>query len=103
MYQVEHISYCGMRGIPTCFDTEEEARQYAADFIRRYRRRYKLTTLQPGEKWEVLEPENTVLVPDACGVLSIEHVTYECFECGTHHDTKHDALHCCAEYNRGEE
>ena len=97
MYQVNHFSYCGMRDVPASFDTAEEARDYAARRIRRYRRHFVVTTLDKGARWEVLEPDDCVMVPDACGTLELEHVTYECRECGHAHDAQADALHCCTE------
>jgi hypothetical protein len=91
-----------MSGVPSCFDDRAEARRYAAERLRRYRRRFPVTTLERGAKWEILEPDDAVLVPDACGTLNLEHVTWECRECGFAHDSQHDALHCCAEYGRDE-
>lgn len=100
MQRVQHHSYCGMSGVPACFDTRAEARQYVADRLRRYRRNFQVTTLESGKQWEILEPSDCAMVPDACGTLSLQSVTYECRECGCQHDTPHDALHCCADYGR---
>lgn len=98
MYKVNHASYCGTDSVPSCFDERQEARDYAADRLRRYRRRFNVVTLKRGAQWEVCEPDDAAMVPDACGTLSLSHVTYECRECGCQCDTPHDALHCC--YNR---
>lgn len=101
MYRVNHSSYCGMRDVPACFDEATDARQYAAQRLRRYRKHFQIATLETGKEWEILEPEdNAAMVPDACGILAIEHVTYECRECGGAHETQADALHCCANYGR---
>lgn len=88
-----------MSGVPTCFDTDSEARDYVARKLRRARRGYRVTTLVLGKSWEVLEPYDCLMVPDACGTWDLERVTYECRECGSDHDTPHDALHCCADYS----
>ena len=101
MYRVNSHAYCGMLGVPACFDTEPEARDYVARKLRRARRHYRVTTLEPGKSWEVLEPEDCLMVPDACGTWDLERITYACRECGSEHDTQTDALHCCADY--GEE
>ncbi len=96
MYKVNFNSYCGMSDYPAHFDTQEEARSYIAERIVRIRKRFKMTTLKRGTQWEVLEPENAVMVPDACGTMSLEHITFKCRECGCKHDSTQDALYCCA-------
>ena len=100
MFRVNTHAYCGMSGGPACFDTKSEARAYVADKLRARRRRYRVTTLARGAEWEVLEPDDCAMVPDACGTIALEHVTYECRECGCRSETPHDALHCCADYNQ---
>lgn len=97
MYRIQHVAYCGMPDVPACFNTSEEAREYAAERLRRYRRHYPVTTLKRGAKWEILERDDSVMVSDSCGVLSLEHVTYECWECGFAHDSREDTLRCCRE------
>jgi hypothetical protein len=95
MYRINHHAYCGMGGVPACFEERADARQYAAEQLRRYRKHFAVTILERGKTWEVLEPENCAMVPDACGTLSLSHETFECFECGYGHESKHDAAHCC--------
>ena len=98
MYRVNTHAYCGMPGVPACFDTAKEARAYVVRKLRRLRRDFHVTILERCASWEVLEPSDCALVPDACGIISLEHVTYECRECGFPHETPHYALHCCADY-----
>jgi hypothetical protein len=95
MYQVQHYAYCGMSGIPQTFDTLTDARIYIAGRLRRYRRRYPVVTLEAGSAWEVCEPEDCAMVPDACGTLSLRHVTHDCRECGRACESADDALACC--------
>ena len=97
MYRVQHHAYCGMSSVPACFDTEPEARSYVAGKLKRTRSYLRVTTLETGKEWEILEPEGCATVPDACGTLSLAHITYACRECGCEHETPHDALHCCAD------
>jgi len=86
-----------MGGIPEPCESEAEARAIAADRIRYYRQRYKVTTLEPGSEWEVQEPDDCAMVPDSCGTLAIRHITWDCRECGHACETKEDARECCAE------
>ena len=97
MYRLNHVAYCGMPGVPEYFDDPQDARKDAAERLRRYRRRYAVTTLERGKEWEIMEPEDSVLVPDACGVLYLSHITFECKECGTACETKTEARQCCAD------
>jgi len=95
MYKVTFTSYCGMSNVPQSFDALEDARNYAAQRLSSLRRRFKIATLQRGKEWEVLEPENAIMVPDACGILYIQHCTWACRECGCEHETSEDAVQCC--------
>jgi hypothetical protein len=97
MFKVQHNAYCGMSDVPACFDTHEEAHAYAASRIARYRRHFAVTTLETGQAWEIQEPVDCAMVPDACGLLTLSHQTFECRECGSACETQHDALHCCSE------
>jgi hypothetical protein len=97
MYKVTHYSYCGM-SYGQDFETAQDARAYAASRISVYRKRYPVTTLNRGISWEILEPDDAVMVPDACGKLEIKHITFECRECGSKHDTQNEALICCSDY-----
>lgn len=97
MIRINHHAYCGMADVPACFDTIDEARDYVARRLRNYRRYFKVATLKAGLQWEVLEPAECAMVPDACGTLSLTHEQYECRECGCQYDTRADALRCCVE------
>lgn len=96
MFTLQHFSYCGMAGIPRRYSDRYDARREAADMLRRYRRRFKVQTLKRGQEWEVLEPENAVMVPDACGTISLEYSGHVCPECGGIYDDADDASRCCS-------
>lgn len=95
MYRVQHHAYSGLSGIPALFDERREARDLAAEKIRRARRRFRVVTLKRGAQWEVQEPDDCTLVPDACGTIAIHHTTFECRECGCDHETREQAAQCC--------
>ena len=98
MFQVNHFGYCGMADVPSTYECSEHARDYAAERLRRYRRRFRVVTLEPGKAWEICEPDNCTMVPDACGTLRLSHITYECRECGSACETREEWAHCCADY-----
>jgi hypothetical protein len=98
MFRVQHYAYCGLADVPACHDERAEARKYTAERLRRYRRRFHVVTLERGSRWEICEPDNCTMVPDACGTLRLIHQTFDCRECGTDHETHEHALHCCADY-----
>lgn len=96
MYQVIRFPYCGLSIPVRNFETAADAREHVAGFLRRMRGRYPVQTLARGARWEVCEPDGAAMVPDACGTLRLEHVTFECRECGSQHETRDDAAECCA-------
>lgn len=98
MYRVSFSAYCGLSRPYLMHDDRAAARKDAAAILRR-RRRLGLpcVTLERGARWEVLEPEGALMVPDDCGLLALEHVTYECEECGSEHETLDEARACCQE------
>lgn len=50
-------------------------RTSAARAIRATRRQgFDVAVREPGAAWEILEPEDSALVPDTCGLLSLELV-----------------------------
>ena len=98
MYRLTHYSYCGMAGIPEEFDDRDDARAATAQMIRSYRGRYAVSGLFRGLKWEVIEPEDAVMVPDECGTICLDHIPFECRECGCDHETKAQAWDCCSAY-----
>lgn len=96
LYTVTHHAYCGM-AVPIVGErdesTREEARTTAARRIRSLRREgYPVVVLERGERWEVQEPEDSVLVPDDCGILSLVGFNPlarkygKCRECGSSSD-----------------
>ena len=95
-YKLRFVAYCGMGYTIGEYETRDDARSAAADRLRSLRREYAVTTLTQGTSWEILEPDDAVLVPDECGTLSLLHITYECCECGYCHETRDDARVCCA-------
>jgi len=97
MYTLNHHAYCGMSGIEEEHEDKPDARKEAADRLRAYRQNFHITTLVRGAEWEIQEPEDSVMVPDECGVLALRHVTFECRECGSDCETKEAAAECCAE------
>jgi hypothetical protein len=84
-YELIHLAYCGM---PTPYGTGERAdmRDLAARKLRLRRRQgFPVTTLEIGERWEIMEPEDCMMVPDQCGVMVLRvdpKSARECFECG---------------------
>jgi len=97
MYSLVMSSYCGMSRTIGNADTDgTDARRAAAALIRRRRRQgFPVTTLERGREWEVLEPADCAMVPDACGQLYIRHDTFDCRECGHACETRDDAARCC--------
>ena len=74
-YRVQFYSYCGMPGLPHEFRDREDARSKAAAVLRARRRAgYQTITLTKGGEWEVLEPDNCLLVPDDCGQLVLRSI-----------------------------
>lgn len=81
-----HYAYCGMSVPYTDVETVADARVRAACLIRLRRRQgYPVTTLTRGASWEVLEPDDSVMVSDKCGVICLKPtkpVYVECWSCG---------------------
>lgn len=86
-YQVRHVGYCGMETYCEDHETMEEARQDAAKFIKRMRKKEFQVTNIDTNKWEVLEPDDCSMIPDQCGILWIRKIAGECNECGGDCDT----------------
>ncbi len=98
MYSIQFRSYCGMSDIPESFEEGVAARDAVAQRLRSARAQgHTVVTLESGESWEVLEPEDSQMVPDWAGTLRLSHLTYECRECGSKHETHEAALECCSE------
>jgi hypothetical protein len=72
-YTVTLHAYCGMaQPIGDDYMDHDEARQEAAKLLRRRRRQgFPITVIKKGRKWEVEEPEDCMMVPDSCGVLTL--------------------------------
>jgi hypothetical protein len=74
-FSLSHAAYCGMRVPHGEFETRDDARAAVARIIRRRRRQgFPVTTLKPGEQWEIQEPEDCFMVPDQCGVLALTEI-----------------------------
>jgi rubrerythrin len=97
MYQVQFFPYTGLSTLPETFDSRRDAREYAAERLRRIRKRYQVATLTRGASWETIEPDGLHMIPDSLGVLSISHVLFECRECGYCHETREEMAECCQE------
>ena len=55
------------------YEDPDEARTRAAARIHAARANgYPVETRQRGREWEILEPPDCCLVPDACGLLNLE-------------------------------
>jgi hypothetical protein len=77
-YTVRFAAYCGMAGIPQDYSDSADARKALANLLRLRRRQgYPISILEKGAEWEIEEPEDAAMVPDACGVLSLETVVPE--------------------------
>lgn len=67
-----HHAYCGME-IPLIESDRATCRGFAANRLSLLRSEgYPVTVLTRGRQWEVGEPDSVHLVPDACGVLTLE-------------------------------
>ena len=52
---------------------KSEAREIVAKRLKSYRNQdYPVITLTSGYEWEICEPEDCFLVPDDCGILTIQ-------------------------------
>ena len=84
-YRLVHHAYCGMP-VPIEEGDMQDCRTAAARLLMRRRRQgFPVTTLEIGERWEIMEPEDCMMVPDQCGVLTLTidpRSQRKCFECG---------------------
>jgi hypothetical protein len=97
MYTLRQFPYCGLSMPADKFDEHGAARAAAAALLRRRRRAgYPVAVIMRGAEWEVREPDGAAMVPDACGTIALERVTFECQECGSYCDTADAARECCA-------
>lgn len=71
MYSLTHYAYCGM-SIKIAEGDHSDVRSAAAKLISRRRKDYPVYTLDKGNRWEICEPEDCMMVPDNCGILKIE-------------------------------
>lgn len=96
MYKLDFAAYCGMTFPISYLDDRAESRAIAARKIRAGRRRGRVVTvLDRGKEWEMLEPVDSLMVPDDCGTLHLSHITFECDECGHGAETRAEARECC--------
>ena len=78
IFVIQHTGYCGMRTFREEWDDLGEARTSAAESIREFRKEgLRVSVLERGREWEVLEPDDAAMVPDEAGILSIEPVCTE--------------------------
>src|SRR5579864_5248574 len=84
-FRLVNHAYCGM-SIPIKEGAKDDVRSAAARYLRRLRREgFPVVTMESGREWEIQEPEDSVLVPDECGLLTIRAIpvpTFRCWECG---------------------
>lgn len=69
-YRVKHVGYCGMVTVDEYYDDESDAREFVAELLQWYRKKFKVSKIDAG-KYEIEEPENSNMVPDQCGTLSL--------------------------------
>ncbi len=73
VWKLTHAAYCGMVTVLGSDIDAAVVRSAAAGALRSARRRgFDVAVREPGVAWEILEPEDSVLVPDDCGMLSLE-------------------------------
>lgn len=84
-FRLVNYAYCGMP-IPIKQGDKEDVRTAAAHYLRRLRREgFPVVVIERGEEWEVQEPEDSVLVPDECGLLTLCAIPVRlvrCWDCG---------------------
>jgi len=96
MFVVRFHPYNGCAGIPEQFEDRSDARSEIAGRLRTARRR-RLTVMRtrtPGA-WEMQLPGQGV--SDHEGILLMAHVTFDCRECGSAHETRSAAAESCAD------
>lgn len=75
VWKLTHVAYCGMVTELGSDVNDAVVRTNAARAIRATRRQgFDVAVREPGAAWEILEPEDSALVPDTCGLLSLELV-----------------------------
>ncbi len=73
VWKLTHAAYCGMVRVLEADADPQIGRSRAACEIAHARRQgFDVMTRRKGEEWEILEPEGCCLVPDECGILSLE-------------------------------
>lgn len=72
-YNVRFVAYCGMTFPLLTTEDAQEARDFAAKRLRSYRSEIgqDVSTLEKGQEWEVLDPEDAAMVSDYCGCLKL--------------------------------
>lgn len=67
-YTVHHVGCCGMPLVWKTGLDRQEARDLVANILCSMRRQgFEIDTLEPGQDWEILEPEDCALIPDEAG------------------------------------
>lgn len=74
MWKVTHYAYCGMSIPLGDFTSHKEAMERVRARLRWFKRRIcgEVMSLAKGREWELCEPDDCMMVPDACGILKIE-------------------------------
>ena len=69
-YTLALHAYCGMT-VPIDDDMDrDEARRAAARLVNTRRRQgFPVAVLEPGRRWEIMEPDDAVMVSDDSGIL----------------------------------
>lgn len=76
MFRILFAAHCGMSNVPVEYDDGDIARAEIAKRLRRRRNDgHIVTTLEKGKQWEIGEPEDSIMVPDTAGILTLEEYT----------------------------
>lgn len=72
MFTLNFFAYCGMSSMKIAEGEESAVRKAAANLLRRRRNQdFPVWCLDKGNKWEIGEPEDCMMVPDTSGILKI--------------------------------
>lgn len=76
-FELRFAAFCGMAwNVEDATEDMEELRDTAARMLRRRRAEgFSVSTLEPGKDWEMIEPEDSFMVPDTAGRLYIREVS----------------------------
>lgn len=83
-YAATMHAHCGMPYTLAEGDWED-CRAEVASFLRDHRAEgYGVSVLERGERWEAVEPDDAIMVPDDAGTITIQPspALVPCWECG---------------------